>query len=183
MGELGTSARSAIMPSVSEGVMNRAERSLLDAVAAGELDEHLDALAAAVSARQQLLHTVRSATRLMSLCEGDIVRINGRISPRYLAGLQATVLDIDHAAATVQLERPVGRFGDGRVRVPALALEKLSPTPEAAWLRPTVEDADRQVGTRLRGVCRTCVLRAAEVEIVPAEVRPTRPELFPLLGP
>ena len=106
--------------------MNRAERSLLDAVAAGELDEHLDALAAAVSARRQLLHTVRSATRLMSLCEGDIVRINGRISPRYLAGLHATVLEIDHAAATVQLERPVGRFGDGRVRVPALALEKLS---------------------------------------------------------
>jgi hypothetical protein len=53
----------------------------------------------------------------------------GTISPRYLAGLQATVLDTDHAAATVQLERPVGRFGGGRVRVPALALEKLSPTP------------------------------------------------------
>ena len=91
--ELGTSARFAILVPVSEGVMNRAERSLLDAVAAGELDEHLDALAAAVSARQQLLHTVRSATRLMSLCEGDIVRINGRISPRYLAGLHATVLE------------------------------------------------------------------------------------------
>ena len=102
---------------------------MLDAVVAGELDEHLDALAAAVSARKQLLHTVRSATRLMSLCEGDSVRINGRISPRYLAGLHATVLDTDHATATVQLERPVGRFGDGRVRVPALALEKLSPTP------------------------------------------------------
>ena len=53
----------------------------------------------------------------------------GTISPRYLAGLHATVLDTDHATATVQLERPVGRFGDGRVRVPALALEKLSPTP------------------------------------------------------
>ena len=128
--------------------MNRAERSLLDAVAAGELDEHLDALAAAVSARQQLLHTVRSATRLMSLCEGDIVRINGRISPRYLAGLHATVLDVDHAAATVQLERPVGRFGDGRVRVPALALEKLSPRPEAA-VPPNRRRRRSSRGTRL----------------------------------
>ena len=107
--------------------MNRAERSLLDAVAAGELDEHLDALAAAVSARRQLLHTVRSATRLMSLCEGDMVRINERISPRYLAGLHATVIDVEGSAATIQLERPTGRFTNGRLRCPPLALEKLTP--------------------------------------------------------
>ena len=93
--------------------MNRAERSLLDAVAAGELDEHLDALAAAVSARQQLLHTVRSATRLMSLCEGDIVRINGRISPRYLAGLHATVLD-DRSRRRDGPARAAGRAFRGR---------------------------------------------------------------------
>ncbi len=103
------------------------ERSLLDAIAAGELDDHLDALAAAVGARRELLHTVRSATRLMSLCEGDIVRINQRISPRYLAGLHGTVIDVDHGAATIQLERPVGRFANGRVRVPPLALDKISP--------------------------------------------------------
>ena len=109
--ELGTSARCAIMPSVSDGVMNRAERSLLDAVAAGELDEHLDALAAAVSARQAT--RVRSATRLMSLCEGDSVRINGRMSPRYLAGLRATVLDIDHAAGD-SAARAAGRALRGR---------------------------------------------------------------------
>ena len=102
------------------------ERSLLDAIAAGELDDHLDALAAAVGARRDLLHTVRSATRLMSLCEGDLVRINQRISPRYLAGLHGTVVDVDHAAATIQLERPAGRFDNGQVRVPPLALDKLS---------------------------------------------------------
>ena len=92
MGELGTSARSAIMPSVSDGVMNRAERSLLDAIAAGELDDHprcacrCDERAAAAAARRAF------GDGLMSLCEGDIVRINERISPRYLAGLLATVL-------------------------------------------------------------------------------------------
>ena len=37
------------------------ERQLLDAITAGELDEHLVAIADAVHARRQLLHTVRSA--------------------------------------------------------------------------------------------------------------------------
>src|SRR3954465_12863551 len=101
-------------------------RPLLDAIAAGDLDDHLDALAAAVGARRELLHTVRSVTRLMSLCEGDLVRINQRISPRYLAGLHGTVVDVDHAAATVKLVRPVGRFANGGVRGPPLALDKLS---------------------------------------------------------
>ena len=92
-----------------------AERSLLDAIAAGDLDDHLDALAAAVGARQALLHTVHSATRLMSLCEGDLVRINQRISPRYLAGGMARS---SRSTATVQLEREVGRFKNGLVRCP-----------------------------------------------------------------
>ncbi len=109
-----------------EQSIDTAERSLLDAIAAGDLDDHLDALAAAIGARRELLHTVRSAMRLMSLCEGDLVRINQRISPRYLAGLHGTVVEVDHATATVRLQRPVGRFANGCVRVPPLALDKLS---------------------------------------------------------
>ena len=89
------------------------ERSLLDAIAAGDLDDHLDALAAAVGARRELLHTVRSVTRLMSLCEGDLVRINQRISPRYLARLHGTVVD------PKDLE-PLGKLADLReVHLPA----------------------------------------------------------------
>lgn len=37
-----------------------AERSLLDAIAESELDDHLGAIAAAVDARAQLLHTIDS---------------------------------------------------------------------------------------------------------------------------
>jgi hypothetical protein len=43
------------------------------------------------------------------------------------AGVHGTVIDVDHGAATIQLQRPVGRFASGRVRVPPLALDKLSP--------------------------------------------------------
>jgi hypothetical protein len=102
------------------------ERLLLDAIADGELDDHLTALAEAVDARRRLLHTVRSATALAVLCVGDEVRINHAVSPRYLAGLQGTVIEVDDHAATIRLPRPVGRFSTGQVRCPPLALDRLT---------------------------------------------------------
>jgi hypothetical protein len=102
-----------------------AARSLLDAIANGDLDDHLTALADAVHARHHLLHTVRTATALAQLCVGDDVRINHTISPRYLHGLRGTVIDIDDERATVCLHRPVGRFHSGEVRCPPLTLDKL----------------------------------------------------------
>jgi len=101
------------------------ERSLLDAIAAGELDSHLTAIADAVHARRYLLHTVRSATALAELCIGDVVRINHTVSPQYLHGAYATIVAMDDRTATVQLQRPVGRFRSGQIRCPALALDRV----------------------------------------------------------
>jgi hypothetical protein len=119
-------------------------RSLLDAIAAGDLDDRLGAIAAAVEARRRLLLTVRSATALAALCVGDVVRMNEQISPRYLAGRHGTVLALDDHAATVRLEHPVGRFANERVRCPPLTLEKL-PTAESV---PAVRNS-RALGDRL----------------------------------
>jgi len=101
-----------------------ATRSLLDAIAEGELDDHLESIAAAVEARRHLLDTIDSSHMLSTLCLGDRVRIGPRVNPRYLAGLDATVVELDDRAATVRLDFPVGRFESGRVRCPPLALEK-----------------------------------------------------------
>ncbi len=101
------------------------ERSLLESIADGELDDHLAAVADAVEARRQLLHSIRSSTALATLCVGDYVRINHGVSPQYLIGLHGTVIDVDHHAATIRLPRPVGRFRSGQVRCPPLALDKL----------------------------------------------------------
>lgn len=103
-----------------------AKRSLLDAIADGELDEHLGAISSAVDARRRLLHTIDSSHVLATLCVGDRVRIGQRVSPRYLAGLDGTIVEIDERAATVRLDSPVGRFESGRVRCPPLVLEKPS---------------------------------------------------------
>jgi hypothetical protein len=102
------------------------ERSLLDAITDGDLDDHLTSLAEAIDARQRLLHTVRSATALATLCVGDRVRINHAVSPRYLIGLHGTIIDVDDQAATIHLPRPIGRFHSGKIRCPPLALDKLS---------------------------------------------------------
>jgi hypothetical protein len=98
---------------------------LLEAIAAGELDDHLTALADAVHARRHLLNTVRSATALAQLCVGDVVRINHTVSPRYLHGAHGTIVEVDDRTATVQLQRPVGRFRSGQIRCSALALDRI----------------------------------------------------------
>ena len=87
------------------------ERQLLDAIAAGELDEHLVAIADAVHPRRQLLLTVRSAKAIAELCVGDTVMFTNRIRPRYLGHELAEVTEGDAHAVTVRLWRPVGRFG------------------------------------------------------------------------
>jgi len=107
------------------------ERLLLDAIADGELDPHLSALADAINARRHLLHTVKAATALAALCVGDEVRINHSVTPKYLRGIQGRVIDLDEDGATVCLHRPVGRFTSGHVRCPPLALDRLHPQPQA----------------------------------------------------
>jgi hypothetical protein len=100
---------------------------LLDAVADGELDAHLVAIADAVQARRQLLHTVNSATALAQLRVGEAVVFNHRIRPRYLEHEVATVTGIDDRYVTVRLSRPVGRFREGELRCPPLALTRPDP--------------------------------------------------------
>ncbi len=101
------------------------ERQLLDAIAAGELDQHLVAIADAVHARRELLHTVRSAQAIAELCVGDTVMFTNRIRPRYLEHELAEVTAVDDRTVTVRLWRPVGRFGEDELRCPPLALRKL----------------------------------------------------------
>ena len=118
-------AQSMLWPETQDRRLKDPERQLLDAIAAGELDEHLVAIADAVHARRQLLHTVRSARAIAELCVGDSVVFTNRIRPRYLEHELAEVTEVDDRMVTVRLWRPLGRFGDGELRCPPLALRKL----------------------------------------------------------
>jgi hypothetical protein len=103
------------------------ERQLLSQIADGALDPHLAALAQAIDVRLHLLHTVRSVTALAMLNVGDRVRVNHHARPRYLHGVQGTILELDERTATICIRRPVGRFTSGEIRCPPLALDRLDP--------------------------------------------------------
>jgi hypothetical protein len=103
------------------------ERLLLDQIAAGELDAHLVAIAEAVHARHELLHTVNSQKALAMLSAGDRVRINHHASPRYLHGVHGVVTEVDAHTALVCVHRPIGRFKSGEIRCPPLVLDRLNP--------------------------------------------------------
>jgi hypothetical protein len=103
------------------------ERFLLDQIAAGALDPHLVAIADAVRARHELLHTITSHKALAMLNVGDRVQINHHASPRYLHGVHGVVVELDQHAAVVRVYRPIGRFKSGEIRCPPLALDRLSP--------------------------------------------------------
>jgi hypothetical protein len=104
------------------------EQLLLDQIAAGALDEHLHAIADAVSARIDLLDTVNSAKALAMLNIGDRVRFNHHTRPQYLRGVEGVIIELDRDSASVCVHGPVGRFRSGTIhRCPPLILERLNP--------------------------------------------------------
>ncbi len=103
------------------------DRLLLHAIADGDLDHSLHALADAINARLHLLHTVTAANALAQLCVGDEIRINHTVKPQYLHGAHGRVIDLDDHTAIVCLHRPIGRFTSGQIRCPPLALDRLDP--------------------------------------------------------
>jgi hypothetical protein len=103
------------------------ERMLLDQIASGELDPHLVAIAEAVRARHDLLHTINSQKALAMLTVGDRVRINHHASPQYLHGVHGVITELDGHAAVVRVHRPIGRFKTGEIRCPPLVLDRLHP--------------------------------------------------------
>jgi hypothetical protein len=123
--ETDDSTQSMLWPQTQDRRLREPDRQLLDAITAGELDEHLVAIADAVHARRQLLHAVRSARAIAELCVGDTVMFTNRIRPRYFEHELAEVTEVDDRTVTVQLWRPVGRFGERELRCPPLALRKL----------------------------------------------------------
>ncbi len=68
----------------------------------------------------------RSAKALATLNVGDRVRINDHASPRYLHGIQGSVVELDDHSATVCSHRPTGRFKSGEIRCLSLVLDRLN---------------------------------------------------------
>jgi hypothetical protein len=95
--------------------------SLSKAIEAGEYDDQLNAVAAAIEARWAELARLRTEQALARLRIGARVVIGSEAVPKYLRGLTGEVHDIDGDVVVVCLAEPVGKFKSGHVRcVPEL---------------------------------------------------------------
>lgn len=124
-GKRSRRARRASPPASRRAHPEPEQRLLLDQIASGALDSHLTRIAEAIRARSMLLQTIASAKALAELTVGDRIRINSHATPRYLHGIEGTVVDLDEESATVCVHRPVGRFKSGEIRCPPLVLDRL----------------------------------------------------------
>jgi hypothetical protein len=102
-------------------------QALVERIAAGEFDDDLSLLAAAIAERQQLLAAAHSILTRASLREGHRVRINHSARPLYLHGHTGTVVGFYGHSVIVHLDQPVGRFVTGELRCPPLVLDRLGP--------------------------------------------------------
>jgi hypothetical protein len=73
---------------------------------------------------------------------------NHKVRPRYLTHEAATVVEIGDWSVAVRLWRPVGRFRDGLVRCPPLAVHKLRGAPPEALLRRARAAAETRPANR-----------------------------------
>ena len=103
--------------------------AIIDAIRNGELDLHVEALAEVASRRVELLRAARDAVLMATIRTGDRVQINHSARPHYLHGELATVIGLAHDTVVVRLDRPVGRFTNGRVRCPPGVLQPIGPVP------------------------------------------------------
>jgi hypothetical protein len=99
--------------------------TLVALVTAGELDSDLPLLYNTIGERLHTIQAARLANALARLGIGDRVRIGHDVSPGYIHGLPATVLKRDTQTITVQLDHPVGKLTNGRIRCSPLAVDKI----------------------------------------------------------
>ena len=98
--------------------------TLVALVTAGQLDSELHLLCNTIGDRIEAI-AARLANALARLSIGDRVLIGHDVRPAYLHGLPATVVRRGTETITIQLDRLVGKFGDGCIRCSPLAVEKI----------------------------------------------------------
>jgi hypothetical protein len=96
-------------------------------VTAGQLDSDLPLLYNSIGDRLQAIHDARLANAMARLNIGDRVRIGHGVRPLYTHGLPATVIVRGTDQITIQLDHPVGKFVNGRIRCSPLDVDRIGP--------------------------------------------------------
>jgi hypothetical protein len=94
-------------------------------IISGVHDSELDSIREAVNQRYKLKQNETAAKNLIEISVGDKIVFKD-ISPKYLNGSIATVTGKRSKKLEVKLDRPVGRYGESTVVVPASCVEKVA---------------------------------------------------------
>ncbi len=97
-------------------------------IASGDLDGHLHELGQVIARRLYLLSVLDGLEVRRGFTIGDRVVIRPTVRPLYVHGLLGTVECWIGSHVLVRLDRPVGRFLDGRIRCLPDGLEKVGVT-------------------------------------------------------
>lgn len=105
---------------MSQITFEQVAEAILNGVADGQEQRVYDL----VKQRRGVLTSIKAA----SLKEGDIVVTNRTISPKYIQGLKARVLDVKQTRAEIEFldKAAAGKFGYGPVRAPLSCLEQVA---------------------------------------------------------
>lgn len=99
---------------------------LLDVIADGTYDDHLDAIEAAIERRRRDHHRAATHAAATALQIGDRVRFSHDVRPQYLHGATGTITGWAHTNAIVELDAPTGRFAYGQIRCSPVGLQRIS---------------------------------------------------------
>lgn len=102
---------------------------VVTAIASGELDDDLDRVQETLRARYGIVRQQKAALMSATLQQGQRVRFSQQISPQYLRGLEAEIVEPPRPGESLKV-KPVhpelaGRFGRGVTTVPADLVEAI----------------------------------------------------------
>ncbi|MDP9074656.1 MAG: hypothetical protein M3N98_10870 [Actinomycetota bacterium] len=98
---------------------------IVSRISGGDLDDDLDKLIVAMNGRVRVLDAMATSRARLRLHIGDRVRLNDKVSPRYLIGQTGEIHEITDDYIVVCLDHPVGRFKSGHIRCAPTGLEPL----------------------------------------------------------
>jgi hypothetical protein len=136
---------SELHPQRPSSAASHAIETLVALVTAGELDSDLPLLYSTIGDLLQAIEAARFANALARLSIGDRVRIGHDVRPGYVHGPPATVIQRGTDTITIQLDRPVDKFGRSCTFVAS------GGASEQRWLE-VAEAEHRQTDQRLRRV-------------------------------
>ena len=97
--------------------------SIIASIINGDHDNDLESISNAVHERRKITRQTDTAIAMVNIKVGDTVILKN-LSPKYVNGAEAEVVDKKRTKLVVKLKEPIGKFGTLPMKVPASCVDK-----------------------------------------------------------